>query len=149
VVRDKVTRIDFYSLDEGSRGDRFLLTCRLAERILRGQGLRIYIHVPDNREAEHLDRLLWTFREQSFVPHGRLGKTDAELTPVLIGADGGPVEEDQVLINLAPSVPDFFARFERLCEPVDREPAIRAAGRERFRYYRDRGYELHHHRIRV
>jgi DNA polymerase-3 subunit chi len=144
-----MTRIDFYSLDDGSRGDRFLLTCRLAERILGGEGLRVYIHVPDDREAEHLDRLLWTFKEQSFIPHGRLGKTDPGLTPVLIGMGTDPAEEDQVLINLCPSVPDFFARFKRLCEPIDQEPAVRAAGRERFRYYRDRGYELHHHRVRA
>lgn len=144
-----MTRIDFYSLEEGSRGDRFLLTCRLAERIHHGDGLRIYIHVPDSRQAQHLDRLLWTFKEQSFLPHGRVGKTDPALTPILLGQDAGPTEEDQVLINLGPAVPGFFGRFERLCEPIDLDQAIRHAGRERFRYYRDRGYELHHHKIRL
>jgi DNA polymerase-3 subunit chi len=143
-----VTRIDFYSLEDGSRGDRFLLTCRLAERIF-GEGLRIYIHVPDSRQAEHLDRLLWTYKEQSFLPHGQTGKTDQALTPILIGQDQGPPGEDQILINLDPAVPDFFARFDRLCEPIDQDPSLRAAGRERFRYYRDRGYELHHHKIRL
>jgi len=144
-----LTRIDFYSLEEGSRGDRFVLACRLVERIHLGDRLRIYIHIPDSRQALHLDRLLWTFKEQSFLPHGRLGRTDRALTPILIGEDAGPLEEDQVLINLGPNVPDFFGRFERLCEPIDQDPAVRNAGRERFRYYRERGYELHHHRIRL
>lgn len=144
-----MTRIDFYSLEERSRGDRFLLSCRLVERIYQGDGLRIYIHVPDGRQAQYLDRLLWTFKDQSFLPHGQLGKTDPALTPILIGQDAGPMKEDQVLINLGPAVPDFFARFERLCEPVDHDPAVCNAGRERFRYYRDRGYELHHHNIRL
>ena len=143
-----MTRIDFYSLEDGSRGDRFQLTCRLAERILRSPGLRIYIHVPDPREAQHLDRLLWTFKEQSFIPHGRLGEVDTRLTPVLIGGEEAPIQEDQVLINLAPSVPEFFGRFERLCEPIDLDASTRSAGRERFRYYRERGYELHHHKVR-
>jgi DNA polymerase-3 subunit chi len=144
-----MTRIDFYSLEDASRGDRFLLTCRLVERILAGEGMRIYIHVPDRQQAQHLDELLWTFREQSFIPHGLLDETDPRFTPVLIGIDSGPVQEDQVLINLAPDVPEFFGRFERLCEPVDQNPAIRAAGRARFRYYRDRGYALHHHKIKL
>ncbi len=141
-----MTRIDFYSLEPGSRGDRFTLTCRLVERI-RATGARVLIHCPDIEQARHLDRLLWTFRDDSFLPHGRVGQVDAELTPVLISGDGTPLTEDQVLINLSAQVPEFFERFSRLCEPVDQDPAVRLAGRERFRYYRDRGYPLHHHAL--
>jgi DNA polymerase III subunit chi len=143
-----LTRIDFYSLEVGSRGDRFLLTCRLVERIHNSGPHRIHIRATDPSQAEHLDRLLWTYDDQSFLPHGRMGQTDPELTPILIG-DEPLAGHNQVLINLAPEVPPWFARFERLCEPLDQEAACRDAGRERFRYYRDRGYDLHHHKIRL
>ncbi|WP_296806241.1 DNA polymerase III subunit chi [Thiocapsa sp.] len=143
-----MTRIDFYSLDGNSDGDRFLLACRLVERI-RATGARVLIHCPDPEQARHLDRLLWTFREDSFLPHGQVGQTDPELTPILISGDGVPDSEDQVLINLSSEVPEFFSRFERLCEPIDHDPGARLAGRERFRYYRDRGYPLEHHQIRL
>jgi DNA polymerase-3 subunit chi len=142
-----MTEIDFYAVKPGSRQDRFLLTCRLVERIYTQNRLRILIHCPDPREARDLDRLLWTWREDSFLPHGLLGETDAELTPVLISADGQPQREDQVLINLGRDVPEFFARFERLCEPVDNDPEVRAAGRSRYKYYRDCGYRLRHHEV--
>ena len=196
-----MTRIDFYSLAEGSRGDRFLLTCRLVERIhqlgqgrqagkgdLANQGIqdlpvnqtsganlaghgttggpsadsghsnhsgqgnprppRIHIQLSDPVLAEHLDHLLWTYDDQSFLPHGRIGQIDPELTPILIGAT--PLDDqDQVLINLDPDVPPGFSRFERLCEPLDLDPTVTATGRERYRYYRDRGYPLHHHQIRL
>lgn len=143
-----MTRIDFYSLTEGSGGDRFRLTCLLVERVY-SERLRIYIHVPDRAQACQLDRLLWTYRDHSFLPHGLVGETELDLTPILIGHDGDPGEEHQVLINLGLAVPTFFDRFERLCEPVDQVPAVRNAGRERYRYYRERGYELHHHQIRL
>jgi DNA polymerase III subunit chi len=143
-----MTRIDFYTLEPDSSGDRFILTCRLVERI-RATEARILIHCPDPEQARHLDRLLWTFSEDSFLPHGLVGKIDHDLTPVLISGDGTPENEDQVLVNLAADVPLFFGRFERLCEPIDHDPAIRLAGRERFRYYRDRGYPLEHHPIRL
>ena len=143
-----MTRVDFYSLGEGSTADRFLLACRLVERIY-AEGYRIYIQVPDGERARHLDRLLWTFRQQSFLPHGLFDEADRKLTPILIGVDADPVDEDQVLINLGLRVPEFFARFRRLCELLDRDPAVLAAGRERFSYYRNRGYALHHHRIRL
>lgn len=146
-----MTSIDFYSLESESPGDRLLLTCRLVERI-RAERLRILVHCPDPELARHLDRLLWTYRQDSFLPHGVVGQCnpplDLILTPTLISGDGTPETEDQVLINLAPQVPTFFSRFERVCEPIDQEPSVRAAGRERYGYYRDRGYELRHHQIR-
>jgi DNA polymerase-3 subunit chi len=147
-----MTRIDFYSLEPDSPGDRFLLTCRLVERA-RAEGLRVFIHCPSTEVTRHLDRLLWTYRQDSFLPHGVVGSPspnlDLALTPILISSDGTPEHEDQVLINLATEAPPFFSRFERVCEPIDEDPTVKAAGRERFRYYRDRGYPLAHHRIRL
>lgn len=145
-----MTRIDFYTLEPDSPGDRYLLVCRLAERV-RADGLRVLVHCPDPESARHLDRLLWTYRQDSFLPHGIVGQRDLDLklTPVLIGRDGTPETEDQVLVNLAPEVPTFFSRFERVCEPVDQDPAVRAAARERFRFYRDRGYPLEHRQVRL
>jgi len=66
---------------------------------------------------------------------------------VLIAHAGESGDEHDVLINLAPDVPVFFSRFERVAEPVDAEPPARAASRERFRFYRDRGYEPTVHRL--
>ena len=143
-----MTRVDFYSLEERSGGDRFLLTCRLVERI-HAEGLRIFIHVPDREQARRLDRLLWTFRQQSFLPHGSADEADPELTPILIGHGGDPGDENQVLINVGLEVPTFFSSFERLCEPIDQDPVVRDAGRKRYSYYRDRGYPLHHHKIQL
>lgn len=143
-----MTRVDFYSLKEQSGGDRFLLACRLVARI-HGGGHRIYIQMSDREQAHHLDRLLWTFRQQSFLPHGLAGGSDRKLTPILIGYDDGPGEESQVLINLSLEVPPFFESFERLCEVVDENPGVKDAGRQRYAYYRDRGYPLHHHEIQL
>lgn len=141
-------RIDFYTLDPASPGDRYLLTCRLVERTY-AEHLRVLIHCPDTAAAEHLNRLLWTFRQDSFIPHGLVGQTDQALTPVLIGRDGTPANEDQVLINLCPETPPFFSRFARICEPVDQDPAVLAAARERFRNYRAQGFPPTHHPIQL
>lgn len=142
-----MTRIDFYVLKPETPGDRFGFTCRLVERIRAADDYRILIHCPDQQQARRLDRLLWTYRDESFLPHGLVGETDPALTPVLISADGQPEQEDQVLINLGLEVPEFFSRFERLCEPLDHDPAVRDAGRRRYGYYRDCGYPLHHHAL--
>lgn len=141
-----MTRIDFYVLPAAGRGNRYQLACRVADKAHR-KGHRVVIHVASDEEARHLDRLLWTFDDQSFVPHTLLGKGDPALNPILIGDARDASDEHDVLINLAMEVPGCFARFGRLAECVDNGPGVREAGRERYRFYRDRGYPLALHEI--
>jgi len=141
-----MTRIDFYVPQEVAEGGRYALACRLVEKAFQ-QNRRVFIHAPTEEVALHMDRLLWTFRQGSFIPHGLLHRSDASLTPVLISHRGDPDEEQDVLVNLTDQVPPFFSRFERMLEPLDRVPEILAAGRERFRFYRERGYSIEHHEV--
>ena len=142
-----MTQVDFYILEERAEGNRFVLACRLAEKIYH-QGRRVFINTGSDEELRHMDRLLWTFRQGSFVPHGPQGKADPTTTPVIIGKLGEAGGEADVMINLANEVPACFSRFQRVAELIDREPQVKAAGRERFRFYRDRGYPLNSHEIR-
>lgn len=142
-----MTQVDFYILKPQARDDRFGLACRLAEKAWQ-KGHRVLIHTNDDEEARHLDRLLWVYRDQSFVPHGRLDKVDADLNPVLLTCQGQePGDEHDVLINLAAEVPRFFSRFERVAECVDKDEQARQLSRKRFRYYREHGYPLNSHDI--
>jgi len=142
-----MTRVDFYVLEAQARGDRYTLACRLAEKAWQ-KGHRVYLHTGSENEARHLDKLLWTYREGSFLPHGRFGEANAASNPILVGNDPGAGEEHDVLINLATEVPAFFSRFERVTETLDQDPQIRQAGRNRFRFYRDRGYAPETHKIK-
>jgi DNA polymerase III subunit chi len=42
-------------------------------------------------------------------------------------------------------VPTFFGRFERVAEIIVQDR--RDVGRDRYRFYRDRGYPLFHHEL--
>ena len=53
-----------------------------------------------------------------------------------------PVVHEDVLINLCEETPAFFSRFHRLIEIVTTDETDRKRARERFRFYRDRGYEI-------
>jgi DNA polymerase-3 subunit chi len=141
-----MTQVDFYILDKQASGDRYQLACRIAEKARRA-GRRVLIHTPIAAESKHVDTLFWTMWEQSFIPHGLLGKDEPQINPILIGDGSSDAEEHEVLINLAAEVPMFFSRFERLIECVDHDNAVKAAGRERFRYYREHGYPLQTHNI--
>ncbi|MES0872482.1 DNA polymerase III subunit chi [Sinimarinibacterium thermocellulolyticum] len=140
-----MTRVDFYILPEtGGAADSPVITaCRLCEKAA-GAGLRIYVYADSGALAEDFDGALWTFRQGGFTAHERYEGTplQAPLPSVLIGRVEPPDSHHDVLVNLAAEVPDFFSRFERVLEIVAGDGAQRAASRARYKFYRDRGYEL-------
>lgn len=144
-----MTRVDFYILQDSGGDALQRFACRLVEKAW-GRGLRCHINTATPEQASRLDDLLWTFRDTSFLPHGPNtvdADTAARLAAIVATGDE-PCSEADVLINLDTEVPAFFSRFERVAELVDNDSDRRNAGRERFRYYRDRGYPLDSHNIR-
>jgi DNA polymerase-3 subunit chi len=143
-----VTRVDFYILDDATDSARLRVAARIAEKAML-QDQHVYINTSDAEESHRLDELLWTFSQGSFVPHRVVDSAPAERSdePVLIGTSVRIDEPCDVLINLASDVPEFFSRYDRVAEIVDAEAGRRDAGRVRYKYYRDRGYELNNHRI--
>lgn len=139
-----MTKVDFYILSAGSREHT---ACKLAEKAW-GLGHRIYIHTASPAQARHMDELLWVFREGSFLPHERYQPGRDCNSPILVGSDEAPDTDSDVLINLANDVPLFFSRFLRVAEVIGADNGARHSGRERFRFYRDRGYPLDNHELK-
>ena len=135
-----MTRIDFYTHVE----DKLKTACTLAGKA-QGLGLKVTVFCPDPETAQRFDRMLWMTPSISFVPHCAPHDPLAAETPVIVDHQGENLLHDQVLINLRPEWPPFFSRFQRLVEIVSREDDDRAAARDRFRFYRDRGYEISTH----
>ncbi|HEY4542575.1 MAG TPA: DNA polymerase III subunit chi [Noviherbaspirillum sp.] len=137
-----MTRIDFHT----DLQDKIAYCCRLARKA-HASGARLII-VGQREELAALDAALWTFSERDFIPHVALSDPLAAATPIVLSAQGdAEFPHHQVLVNLGREAPAHFARFERLIELVGSEEAERAAGRERYRHYRERGYPLEHRKV--
>ncbi|OGA26443.1 MAG: DNA polymerase III subunit chi [Betaproteobacteria bacterium RIFCSPLOWO2_02_FULL_65_24] len=134
-----MTRIDFYS----NAASRPLVACQLTTKAF-AQGLHVLIFAPDDAIARAIDRQLWTFQATGFVPHCMAGERLAGETPVLISASIGEAGHDGLLVNLSDACPPLFARFRRLIEIVGNDDQDRLAARLRWRFYRERGYEVNH-----
>lgn len=145
-----MTRIDFYILAESAPRSRALFACRLADKAYRMKH-PIYIHTESEEQSAHMDDLLWTFSQGSFLPHVLSHKImeDDIVPPIIIGHSNElpTTIQASVLINIASAVPLFFSHFERVAEIIDQSPEQKQIGRERYRFYRDRGYELQSHNI--
>lgn len=135
-----MTQIDFYT----NVADKAHTACRIAAKGY-SLGHRILVFCPDAQSAQAVDRLLWTTPPTGFVPHCSPADPLAPLTPIIIGyRDDEPVH-DEVLLNLRAEWPAFFGRFQRLIEIVSLDDEDRAAARSRYKFYRDRGYEIRTH----
>lgn len=134
-----MTRVDFYS----NTRDKLDVVRKLVVKA-RQSGQCVLIHVSDPRLAEELDTYLWTQPPLSFLPHVRAGHSQARRTPVIIGDTPDDIASPDLLINLNTETPGYFGRFERLLEVVGTDPEELRAGRRRYRYYQERGYELKH-----
>lgn len=142
-----MTRVDFYLLSQDQPVDRDRFICRLTEKAFR-LGHRVFLQSDSPEHARRLDEMLWSFRDRSFVPHGLARDVDGDPDfPVAIGDDITPEGQYDLLINCADEIPDFFSRFERVAEPVINEETAKARGRDRYRFYRDRGYPLEMHKL--
>lgn len=141
-----VPRIDFYVLPDQKENGRALLACRLADKAY-GLGHTVYVFTASEAQAAALDDLLWTFRQDSFVPHERYPLVGEEGSPVLVGTAAPATVEAQVLINLADALPEGFERYERVIELVDQHPEVLAQSRERFRQYREQGCAPETHKL--
>ena len=139
-----MAQVDFYVLDRVDEHARHTLACKLAEKAWRLEN-SIHIHTMSREDAERLDKLLWTFRDGSFVPHELAGGDTS--APVTIGYGTDVAEPRDLLITLCDEIPPFADSFPRVAELVTADEASRAKSRERYASYRDQGHTLNTHKI--
>lgn len=102
----------------------------------------VLVYVPDEEQASKLDRVLWTQPQLSFLPHCRADSPLAAETPILLTSRLDDPAQEQCLLNLGNELPASFSRFEHLVEIVSTDDIDRLPARERFKFYRDRGYAI-------
>lgn len=137
-----MTKVDFYTGSE----DKLRTACQLSHKAMQN-GVRVLLHVPDDDTLTKLDKLLWHYPATAFMPHCLSNATEASTMPIVIGRDE-TFPHSELLISLHTECLPFFSRFERFIEVVTSETQDAILGRERYGFYRDRGYELRHFDLR-
>ena len=132
-----MTEVLFYT----NATDKLRTSCQLSSKAL-AHNRRVMILTPENDVTDRLSQLLWSTPSTGFTPHCRAAERLAPVTPVIVDHSTEPVIHEDVLINLCDETPAFFSRFHRLIEIVTSEESDRERARERFRFYRDRGYQI-------
>lgn len=140
-------RIDFYLLESDQPQARWMIACRLLEKAyLRGH--RVYVFCNNQHDSELIDELLWTFKEDSFIPHNLQGEGPEPPPPIQIGYNKESRGFNDILLNLTNQVPPFYTRFKRVMELVINLETEKEQSRVNYRTYKAQGCELHTHPIK-
>jgi len=141
------TRVDFYVTESSAPRDRLRTACRVVEKAYLA-GHTVLVWHTNLEELREFDELLWTFGDGTFVPHEAITASGFASAPVLLTSGELPPDGFEVLVNLAPEVPECVTAARRVAEFIDGDPDRRQAGRARFRSYKERGWAPTTHNLR-
>jgi len=142
-----MTKVSFYLLQSDSAQQRYLFACKLIEKSYRS-GCFCYVLTDSAEHSRLMDDLLWTFRAGSFIPHQLYtGEMPAVENVILIGTINPPGHWQKNIINLSSQCPAHFQQARRILEILDDSEATKAAGRHRYRQYRQAKIDMDTHKI--
>ena len=140
-----MTRIEFYS----NVADKKQLLLSLTEKAL-GKHRQVTVFTEDTIAAADISDCLWQYQPANFLPNVMADHLYAANTPIIIVCKTNAVGQmdhvlqDEILINLTLKEPPFFSRFTQLVEIVGSDESDKLNARQRYKFYRDRGYEIQH-----
>ncbi len=127
---DTPGEIWFYHLERSALEP---VLAELLERTLK-RGWRAVVRSPDPQRITFLDDALWTYRDDSFLPHGRVDEPMAERQPILLSSSEESPNDAHVLFLLDGAELGALAGYERRLYLFDgRDEAQLARARERWR----------------
>ena len=146
----KLTRIDFYYdvkdiLSFASRMVRKLYY----EKVVSAKH-PLVIRCKDQSHCEEVSYSIQNFSKKDFLPCAEFSDKSADLFPIILSTVSEiPLWADDiiVLLNLDTKIEITFSSYCRVIEIVDQAELNRQKGRERYKYYKERGYEIFGHRV--
>jgi len=109
-----MTETLFYHLERRSLED---ILPGLVEKSLQ-RGWRAAIKTDSSERSDVLDTLLWTYDDQSFLPHAQSGDGDAAGQPVLITVEEGNPNSAQIVFYVGGAMPSDWNVLNDLARVV-------------------------------
>ena len=139
--------VDFYILRKSGEQPLLQQACLITEQAWRS-GCRVHVQLSSQTQARRFDDLLWTFRQDSFIPHEPPGAPDPTTGhAVTLGFGATPPAQCELVVNLSEQVPDGFAGCQRIAELVSPDDDFRQRARARYRHYREAGCALRNREV--
>jgi DNA polymerase-3 subunit chi len=134
-----VARIGFYHL---VRQPLEQVLPKLLEKAV-ASGAKIVVLVGSTERVEFLNDQLWTYSDDSWVPHGSAKDGNADLQPIWLTTTEENPNQATILVACDGACPTHVENWERCLDMFDGndEHAV-AAARLRWKQWKDQGHEL-------
>ncbi len=134
-----MTEIRFYHLQKSSL-DQALP--QILEKALSA-GHRVHVRVPLDEDAKRLDAALWTYRDNSFLPHGMALDKAAKDHPIVISTTPDNVNDATMIVLTQGCVEESLDAYTLCCEMLNGGVAEQiTAARQRWKIYKDKDYAV-------
>ncbi len=141
------SRVDFYLLEHAEPQAVLHFTCRLVRK-LQQQRKNAFIWAESPTQASVLDNLLWTFADDSFIPHSMApSSTQNKSAPVQIGTELAHSSEFGIVLSLNQQQGLTLPVSPRIAEIISGDEDKKQLGRKRYAQYRDKGLQIEVHPI--
>jgi DNA polymerase-3 subunit chi len=117
--------------------------CDLAEKLYLTKK-HVVIHVADDREGDFYDKLIWTWKQSSFIPHKFVNVlNEPHDEPIVITQKILQPANFDILILAAPAPKEVTDLFQIIIDFADRsDQNLLLQSRERYKTYRSYQYAL-------
>jgi len=138
LLKIPILQVSIYQLTKHSVGE---VLPRLLEKIVLG-GQRTLVVEKDPAALQVLDKVLWTYSTNAFLPHGCLGDGFEAEQPVLLAPHFVEANNPKVLVVLGLSKLEAFPGVERWVDMFDAtDPQAVEEASKRAQFYKTQGWE--------
>ncbi len=83
-------------------------------------GKKVIVKTADDKKATDIDKLLWSYQDTSFLPHGKAKDLEnASKQPILITTEDQNLNSAEILILLDSVTSDYINDYDICCEIFD------------------------------
>ena len=141
------TNVLFHHFESIERKDFLIYVCKLIEKGYKQNINPIYIKTDTQKQAEELDKVLWTFRQESYIPHTLVDQDSNNTQPVQIGWIDNEIDDAEAIINLSDGMPDISNDLKKIHEIIDNIDEKKEKARERWKKYKSIGFNIKAHKV--
>lgn len=141
------TNVLFHHFESIERKDFLIYVCKLIERGYKQNINPIFIKTDTQKQAEELDKVLWTFRQESYIPHTLVDQDSNNTQPVQIGWIDNEIDDAEAIINLSDGMPDISNDLKKIHEIIDNIDEKKEKARERWKKYKSIGFNIKAYKV--
>ena len=142
----KDIEVIFHHFENDDEKKQMNYVYRLIEKGYKKRFGNIYVHASTEEQAKLIDEQLWTFRQESFIPHCRLGNKNYN-EPITIGCEAYPDANFDVIINLSDQPEDPALEPKKIHEIVPSSEEKRSLARLKWKSYKDLKCKISSHKV--